>query len=186
VVNLLLATNTWGEEVYEVRSANILEFPGTSPFTCIVRRRCRTDLTCQESPIDFVDLAGTCPPPEDQEYRASASIGLPPPTLTLRARDSHGAATPWSFRVRALSGIVTAGVIFDQHSFHIDEDTHRLVSAFDLTLFNAEFWNADDGDAVTDVEDVTRLPAGIVRGTDGYYIAGDAELASRSVLRFRR
>jgi hypothetical protein len=181
VVNVLVATNSYGEPNPVVRSGNLLELANTSPETCVVRRRWADDGGCHTGTVDYMWYAG-----HEQEYRARASLTVPPPTLTLRGRDGSGGGTAWRMGLHPLSGIITQGVIFDRHSM-CPGGACKLIPAFDATLFNSEFW--DSADPRAKVPAGTPMPPGIelVTGSDGrrtYYLQPLGTLTSRLVLRF--
>jgi hypothetical protein len=181
VVNILVATNAYGEPNPVVRGGNLLELGNTSPETCVVRRRWADDGGCHAGLVDFMWYAG-----HEQEYRARASLTVPPPTMTLWGRNGSGGATAWRMGLHPLSGIITQGTIFDLHSM-CPAGACKLIPAFDATLFNNEFW--DSADPRAKVPAGTPMPPGIelVVGSNGqrtYYLQPLSTLSSRMVLRF--
>jgi hypothetical protein len=183
VVNINWSTNVYGEPNpnSNYQNGNLIDFEYTSPETCIVRTRYADTPDCQTHRVDYNAFPG-----HEQEYMSRANLDVPPPSMIMRGRDSSGAATPWAFGLHPLSGIVSLGVIFDVHSACFTPGNCRMVSAFDVNIFNVVSW--DSLDTRLTVPDWERLPQGIERVTVGdayeYFITAHGELHTRMVMQF--
>jgi hypothetical protein len=183
VVNINWATNVYGEPNpnSNYQNGSLIDFEFTSPETCVVRTRYADTPDCQTNRVDYNAFPG-----HEQEYMSRANLDVPPPSMITRGRDSSGAATPWAFGLHPLSGIISLGVIFDVHSACLTPGDCRMVSAFDVAIFNAVLW--DSQDTRITVPDRERLPQGIERVTAGqahtYFLAARGELRARMLLQF--
>jgi hypothetical protein len=183
VVNINWATNVYGEPnpTSDYQNGTLIDFEYTSPETCVVRTRYADTAECQTDRVDYTAFPG-----HEQAYDSRANLDVPPPSMITRGRDSSGGATPWTFGLHPLSGIVSLGVIFDVHSACLTPSDCRMISAFDVDIFNVVSW--DSLDTRLTVPDWERLPQGIERVTVGeayeYYITAHGELRARMLMQF--
>jgi len=178
VVNMVLATNVFGEENHGTYAGNLLEFSDTRAATCVVRTRHADTSGCHTERVDYRELAGN-----EHAYQSRAALADPPPTMSMLGRLPSGDASGWALAVQPLQGITSLATIFDLHSQCWD-DGCDMVAGHDISVFNSFFWETEDTRLA--VPDRGALPPGIEREGTEYFLAPGANVVSRMALRFSR